>query len=72
MPAHLVLQPRRHCWAIVTACREVGEDFGYQFLLKEGDGGRILGRTNLSGIRRANFQSIALAYRIAESARGRD
>jgi ribosomal-protein-alanine N-acetyltransferase len=57
--------------AIAAACREAGEDRGYQFLLKEGVGGRILVRANLSGVRRAHFQSAVLGYRVAESACGK-
>ena len=56
--------------AIATACREAGEDRGYQFLLKD-DAGRILARANLSGVRRAHFQSAVLGYRVAESACGK-
>jgi ribosomal-protein-alanine N-acetyltransferase len=57
--------------AIAAACSEAGEDRGYQFLLKEGVGGRILARANLSGVRRAHFQSAVLGYRVAESACGK-
>ena len=56
--------------AIATACREAGEDRGYQFLLKD-DAGRILARANLSGVRRAHFQSAVLGYRVAQSACGK-
>lgn len=57
--------------AIATACKEAAEDSGYQFLLREGDDGRILARANLSGVRRAHFQSAVLGYRVAESACGK-
>jgi ribosomal-protein-alanine N-acetyltransferase len=58
--------------AIATACREADEDRGYQYLLKDShDAGRILARANLSGVRRAHFQSAVLGYRVAESACGR-
>ena len=56
--------------AVARACGEAAEDLGYQFLLKD-HGGGILARANLSGVRRAHFQSAVLGYRVAESACGK-
>ena len=55
--------------AIATACREAEEDKGYQFLLRDG-AGVLVGRVNLSRLRRAHFHSAELGYRIAEAAQG--
>ena len=55
--------------AIATACREAEEDKGYQFLLRNG-AGALVGRVNLSRVRRAHFHSAELGYRIAEAAQG--
>ena len=46
------------------------EDKGCQFLLREADG-QLVGRVNLSRVRRAHFHPAELGYRVAESAQGR-
>lgn len=56
--------------AIETAVAEAAQDLGYQFLLKA-DSGDIVGRANLSGVKRAHFHSAILGYRVAEAACGR-
>ncbi|QNA89848.1 GNAT family N-acetyltransferase [Massilia sp. Dwa41.01b] len=56
--------------AVAQALADARADRGYQYLLKE-EGGEIVGRFNLSGVRRAHFQSATLGYRIAESACGK-
>jgi [ribosomal protein S5]-alanine N-acetyltransferase len=56
--------------AIETARREADEDKGYQFLLRDA-GGTLVGRVNLSRVRRAHFHSAELGYRVAEAAQGR-
>jgi ribosomal-protein-alanine N-acetyltransferase len=56
--------------AIDTARREADEDKGYQFLLRDG-AGVLVGRVNLSRVRRAHFHSAELGYRVAEAAQGR-
>ena len=56
--------------AIRTALEDVERDRAYQFLLKD-DAGTIVGRANLSGVKRAHFHSAVLGYRIAEAACGK-
>ena len=56
--------------AIGTAQREADEDKGYQYLLRDG-AGALVGRVNLSRVRRAHFHSAELGYRVAEPAQGR-
>jgi ribosomal-protein-alanine N-acetyltransferase len=56
--------------AIDAAIKDAAKDRGYQFLVKSTEG-ELLGRVNLSGIKRAHFHSGVLGYRIAESAGGR-
>jgi [ribosomal protein S5]-alanine N-acetyltransferase len=56
--------------AIATARREAGEDKGYQFLVRD-ETGALVGRVNLSHVRRAHFHSAELGYRVAEHAQGR-
>ena len=56
--------------AITRAVEDAENDVGYQYLLKDSDG-RILVRVNLSGVRRAHFQSAVLGYRVAEAACGK-
>jgi ribosomal-protein-alanine N-acetyltransferase len=56
--------------AIATARREADEDKGYQYLLRDASGA-LVGRVNLSRVRRAHFHSADLGYRVAESAQGR-
>ena len=55
--------------SISSAMADAMVDRGYQFLLKD-DGGTIVGRANLSAVKRAHFHSAVLGYRIAESACG--
>ena len=56
--------------AIDTARASADEDKGCQFLLREVDG-QLVGRVNLSRVRRAHFHPAELGYRVAESAQGR-
>ena len=56
--------------AIETARREAEDDKGYQFLLRGADG-VLVGRVNLSRVRRAHFHSADLGYRVAEARQGR-
>ena len=56
--------------AIDTARREADEDKGYQYLLRDA-GDALVGRVNLSRVRRAHFHSAELGYRVAEAAQGR-
>jgi len=51
--------------AVTRALQDAADDLGYQYLVK--DDGRIVGRVNLSGLRRAHFHSAALGYRIGEA-----
>jgi len=55
--------------AIEDAIDEAMHDRGYQYLVKAG--GNIVGRVNLSAVKRAHFHSAVLGYRIGESAAGR-
>lgn len=56
--------------AIGAAIEDAAHDRGYQFLVKSAEG-ELLGRVNLSGIKRAHFHSGVLGYRIGQSAGGR-
>lgn len=56
--------------ALELAEAEAREDKGYQYLIQAG-GPEILGRVNLSRIRRAHFHAAELGYRLAASACGR-
>ena len=56
--------------SISSAMADSFVDRGYQFLLKD-DSGAILGRANLSAVKRAHFHSAVLGYRIGQSACGR-
>jgi ribosomal-protein-alanine N-acetyltransferase len=56
--------------AIDAAIDDARQDRAYQFLAKA-PGGELLGRVNLSEIRREHFHSAALGYRIGQSAGGR-
>lgn len=56
--------------AIATACREADEGKGYQYLLRD-SAGVLVGRVNLSRVRRAHFHSAELGYRVAEAVQGR-
>jgi ribosomal-protein-alanine N-acetyltransferase len=56
--------------AIDDAMADAARDRGYQFLLCT-ESGELVGRVNLSGIKREHFHSAVLGYRIAESAGGK-
>jgi ribosomal-protein-alanine N-acetyltransferase len=56
--------------AIDAAIEDAARDRGYQFLVKSG-AGELLGRVNLTGIRRQHYHSGALGYRIGQGACGR-
>lgn len=56
--------------AIDAALDDAIHDRGYQFLLKT-EAGEIVGRVNLSGVKREHYHSAVLGYRIAESACGK-
>jgi ribosomal-protein-alanine N-acetyltransferase len=55
--------------AIEAALQDATHDRGYQYLLKT-IAGEIVGRVNLSNVKRQHFHSAVLGYRIAESACG--
>ncbi len=56
--------------AIETALADAARERGYQFLVRDDTGG-IVGRVNLSEVKRAHFHSAMLGYRIAEAACGK-
>jgi [ribosomal protein S5]-alanine N-acetyltransferase len=56
--------------AIDDAVREAAADEAYQFLIRDA-AGALVGRVNLTGVRRKHFHSADLGYRIAEAAGGR-
>jgi [ribosomal protein S5]-alanine N-acetyltransferase len=56
--------------AIDDAVREAAADKAYQFLIRDA-AGALVGRVNLTGVRRKHFHSADLGYRIAEAAGGR-
>jgi ribosomal-protein-alanine N-acetyltransferase len=56
--------------AIQAAAQDALNDRGYQFLVFD-DAGLLVGRVNLSRVRRVHFHSAELGYRVAESAAGR-
>ncbi|WAC75083.1 GNAT family N-acetyltransferase [Roseateles sp. SL47] len=56
--------------AVAEALREVAEDRGYQYLIRNA-AGRLVGRINLSHVRRQHFHSCELGYRIGESENGK-
>ncbi|HEY4082785.1 MAG TPA: GNAT family N-acetyltransferase [Burkholderiaceae bacterium] len=55
--------------AIEAAERESAEDRGYQFLIREHE--VLVGRINLSQLRRTHWQSASLGYRIGADFNGR-
>jgi len=55
--------------AVTRAMQDAADDLGYQYLVK--DAGEIVGRINLSGVKRAHFHSAVLGYRIGEAACGK-
>jgi len=56
--------------AIAAAIEDAALDRGYQFLVKSA-AGELIGRVNLSGIKRAHYHSGVLGYRIGQSFGGR-
>jgi [ribosomal protein S5]-alanine N-acetyltransferase len=56
--------------AIATARREADADTAHQFLIR-GTAGALIGRINLSQIKRKHYHSCELGYRIAESENGK-
>ncbi len=56
--------------AIQASMEDARADRGYQFLTRDSSGG-IVGRVNLSRVRRAHFHSAELGYRVGESACGK-
>jgi [ribosomal protein S5]-alanine N-acetyltransferase len=55
--------------AIEQAVQDAKDDRGYQYLVWEG--GQLVGRVNLTRVRRAHFHSAELGYRVAQAAGGR-
>ena len=55
--------------AIAAAQRDAHSDAAYQYLIRD-RAGTLVGRVNLSRVRRAHFHSAELGYRIAERASG--
>ncbi len=56
--------------AIADARREAAEDKSYHYLVRDGSG-LLVGRVNLTRVKRAHFHSAELGYRVAQSACGR-
>lgn len=56
--------------AVAEALRDVAQDRGYQYLIRDG-AGRLVGRVNLSHVRRQHFHSCELGYRIGEAENGK-
>lgn len=56
--------------AIGAAREDAARDRAYQYLVKSEDGA-IVGRVNLSAVKRAHFHSATLGYRIGEAAGGK-
>jgi ribosomal-protein-alanine N-acetyltransferase len=55
--------------AVERALREAQEDLGYQYLIRDAQS-QLIGRINLSHVRRTHFFSAELGYRIAQRACG--
>lgn len=55
--------------AIESAMQDAERDAGYQYLVRDSPGS-IVGRVNLTRVRRAHFFSAELGYRIGQSASG--
>lgn len=62
--------PQGVAQAIEQAMRDAERDLGYQYLVRDA-AGTLVGRVNLSRVRRAHFHSAELGYRIAQAAGGR-
>ncbi len=56
--------------AIEAAMREAENDVAYQYLIRDHTE-RLVGRINLSRVRRAHFHSAEIGYRIAQNAGGK-
>jgi len=56
--------------AIASAVREACADKAYSYLIRD-DEEQLIGRINLTRVRRAHYQSAELGYRIAESETGK-
>ncbi|WP_431265176.1 GNAT family N-acetyltransferase [Roseateles chitinivorans] len=56
--------------AIATARREADADAGHQFLIRDA-AGALVGRINLSQVKRRHYHSCELGYRIAERENGK-
>jgi len=56
--------------AIASAVREACADKAYSYLIRD-DAGQLIGRINLTRVRRAHYQSAELGYRIAEAETGK-
>jgi [ribosomal protein S5]-alanine N-acetyltransferase len=56
--------------AIETATREAREDQAYQYLVRDG-AGALVGRVNLTRVRRTHYHSAELGYRVAEAQCGK-
>jgi [ribosomal protein S5]-alanine N-acetyltransferase len=56
--------------AIAEAIREADEDKAYQHLVRDSNG-NLVGRVNLTRIKRAHFHSAELGYRMGQSACGK-
>lgn len=56
--------------AVAQAMADAYADIGYQYLVVD-DAGRILGRVNLSVVKRAHFHSAVLGYRIGQAHGGK-
>jgi ribosomal-protein-alanine N-acetyltransferase len=56
--------------AIEAAVADAAQDRGYQFLVKT-ESGDLVGRVNLSAVKRQHFHSAVLGYRMAQNAAGK-
>jgi [ribosomal protein S5]-alanine N-acetyltransferase len=56
--------------AIAQAVRDAESDAAYQYLIRD-LAGTLVGRANLTRVRRAHFHSAELGYRVAEEAGGK-
>ncbi len=56
--------------AVAEALQDVAKDRGYQYLIRDA-AGHLVGRVNLSHVRRQHFHSCELGYRIGESENGK-
>jgi [ribosomal protein S5]-alanine N-acetyltransferase len=56
--------------AIAAATADAQADTGFQYLVRD-EAGQLVGRANLSRVKRAHFHSAEVGYRVAEAACGR-